>query len=41
MKKVAFCIFACLVLSACEPNVENPEDLNSIPEEAGNVAPEV
>ncbi|MEE4187369.1 MAG: hypothetical protein V2I76_02840 [Roseobacter sp.] len=41
MKRLIIGIFAVLVIAACEPNIENPDDLNSIPEEVGNVSPEV
>jgi hypothetical protein len=41
MKKTIVFMMVSLGLAACDPSVDNAEDLNSIPEEAGNVAPEV
>ena len=41
MKKAIFFAMVSLGLAACDPNIDDPEELNSIPEEVGNVAPEV
>lgn len=41
MKKFALCAFLLACLAACESNDGAMEDLNSIPEEVGNVTPDV
>ena len=41
MKKLGICALIIAALAACEPNKGNMEDLNNIPEEVENVAPEV
>ena len=40
MKKIALFVALCFTVSACDQNVDNADDLNSIPEEVGNVTPE-